>query len=54
MKIQKLILLEKNYPIIYEIHQGENLIFTTDNRRFAKDLVKSYNSYVSRIKKRNK
>ena len=45
----KLILLEKKYPYLielhrYEINQTRNIVLTTTDLTFAKNLVKSYNS----------
>jgi hypothetical protein len=45
-----LILLERKYPTIYEIHRFEikranNLILSTHDKEFAERLVNAYNNY---------
>lgn len=45
----KLILLKRKFPSVYEIHRGEiaqtkNLILTTSDKEFAEKLVNSYNN----------
>ncbi len=45
-----LILLERKYPTVYEIHKGKiqqanNLILTTKDKEFAERLVNGYNHY---------
>lgn len=45
-----LILLERNFPKIYEIHRkeirrAENLVLTTTDKEFAERLVNAYNHY---------
>ena len=49
IKNDELILLERKYPTVYEIHRGEisqskNLILTTTDKDFAIKLVDGYNS----------
>lgn len=44
----KLILLKRNRPVTYEIHRGEilqdkNIVFITQDKEFATDIVNSYN-----------
>ena len=45
-----LILLERKFPTVYEIHhkeirRAENLILTTTDKEFAERLVDAYNHY---------
>lgn len=45
-----LILLERKFPTVYEIHRkeirrAENLILTTTDKEFAERLVDAYNYY---------
>ena len=45
-----LILLERKFPTVYEIHRkeirrAENLVFTTTDKEFAERLVNAYNHY---------
>ena len=45
----KLILLERKHPLIYEVHRGEinntkNIVLVTHDQEFAKRLVKGYNN----------
>lgn len=45
-----LVLLERKFPTVYEIHRNEisvtkNLILTTDDKAFAEKLVSAYNNY---------
>lgn len=45
-----LVLLERKFPTIYEIHRGsikqaKNLILTTNDKEFAERLVSGYNHY---------
>lgn len=45
----KLILLERKHPTIYEIHRGEinttkNIVLITHDSEFAKRIVKGYNN----------
>lgn len=45
-----LILLERKFPTVYEIHRkeirrAENLILTTHDKEFAERLVNAYNHY---------
>lgn len=46
----KLILLERKFPTMYEIHRGQisqlkNLVLTTSDKDFAEKLVNSYNNH---------
>jgi hypothetical protein len=45
-----LILLERKFPTVYEIHRkeirrAENLVLTTTDKEFAERLVNAYNHY---------
>jgi hypothetical protein len=45
-----LILLERKFPTLYEIHRkeirrAENLVLTTTDKEFAERLVNAYNNY---------
>lgn len=47
-----LILLERKYPTLYEIHRGKiqqskNLILTTKDKEFAERLVDGYNNNIT-------
>jgi hypothetical protein len=45
-----LVLLERKFPTVYEIHRkeirrAENLVLTTTDKEFAERLVNAYNHY---------
>ena len=53
----KLILLQRKNPNIYEIHKGEinkvkNIIFTIYDEQLAEDIVNSYNKFIKQEKQK--